>query len=209
LRLLKLARTTSPAAAFSGTDSELVAAFLRHDEGARAALYRRYGEHVHRVLRRILGAPEELADLHHDVFVRAIVSLHKLEDPCALKAWLTMIAVHVARTAIARRRRSRWLWFMPPSELPEVQASVATSEQLDAVRATYAVLDMLAPDDRIAFALRFIDGMELTEIAQACRVSLATLKRRLVRAEARFVARARKEPALVAWIEGGSRWADR
>jgi RNA polymerase sigma-70 factor (ECF subfamily) len=76
----------------------------------------------------------------------------------------------------------------------------------DALRATYAALDALPADERVAFALRFIDGMELTEVAAACETSLATIKRRLARAEDRFEAEARKHPALEAWIDGGTRW---
>ena len=207
-RPLKLVPPPPPPAkvAFAGDDAALVHAFRRGDAGARAALYDRYADHVHRVLYRLLGFDRDLADLHHDVFVRALGSLPNLEDPSALKGWLTMIAVHVAHTSITRRRRRSWLWFMPSEELPEVESAAASGEVLDALRATYAVLDALPVDERIAFALRFIDGMELTEVAAACETSLATIKRRLARAGARFEAGARTQPVLEGWLEGGTRW---
>ncbi len=194
-------------APFTGDDAALVLGFRRGEPGARAALYDRYADHVHRVLYRVLGFDRDLADLHHDVFVRALASLSKLEDPSALKGWLSMIAVHVAQTSITRRRRRSWLWFLPGDELPEVASAGASGEVLDALRATYAVLDTLPVDERVAFALRFIDGMELTEVAAACETSLATIKRRLARAGARFEAEARRRPVLETWLEGGTRWA--
>jgi RNA polymerase sigma-70 factor (ECF subfamily) len=205
---LKLVHPPPPPAkeAFAGDDAALVRGFLRGERGARAALYDRYADHVHRVLYRILGFRDDLADLHHDVFVRALVSLPRIEDPSALKGWLTMIAVHVARTAITRTRRRRWLSFMPSDELPEVQAASAPGEVLDALRATYAALDALPADERIAFALRFIDGMELTEVAAACDTSLATIKRRLARASASFESAAKKHASLAPFLEGGTRW---
>jgi RNA polymerase sigma-70 factor, ECF subfamily len=209
-RPLKLVHPSPPAprpAPFGGDDAALVLGFRRGDPGARAALYDRYADHVHRVLYRLLGVDRDLADLHHDVFVRALASLSKLEDPSALKGWLSMIAVHVAHTSITRRRRRSWLWFLPGDEVPDVPSSAASGEVLDALRATYAVLDTLPVDERVAFALRFIDGMELTEVAAACDTSLATVKRRLGRAGARFEAAARKQPALESWLEGGTRWA--
>jgi len=198
----------SPKATFVGDDTALVQGFRRGDPGARAALYDRYADHVHRVLYRLLGVSPDLADLHHDVFVRALSSLENLEQPSALKGWLTMIAVHVARSFLARKRRRSWLWFLPDEELPEVASSAAPGDVLDALHATYAVLDTLPLDERIPFALRFIDGMELTEVAAACDTSLATIKRRLSRAGARFEAEARKQPALSAWLSGGSRWGN-
>lgn len=207
-RLLKLAHPPpqAPRVAFAGDDAALVQGFRRGDPGARAAFYDRHADHVHRVLYRILGFHHDLADLHHDVFVRALGSLPNLEDPGALKGWLTMIAVHVAHTAISRRKRRSWLWFLPTEELPEVAATSASGEVRDALRATYLVLDTLPADERIAFALRYIDGMELTEVAAACATSLATIKRRLARAASSFQAEARKQPALEPWLDGGTRW---
>jgi RNA polymerase sigma-70 factor (ECF subfamily) len=210
---LKLVPPLSPAPkaatrAFAGDDAALVLAFRRGEPEARAALYERYADHVHRVLYRLVGFHGDLADLHHDVFVRALSSLPSLEDPSAFKGWLTMIAVHAARTWITRKKRLKWLWFLPPEEVPEVPASSASGEVLHALVATYAVLDALPVDERIAFALRFIDGMELTDVAAACATSLATIKRRLDRASASFEAEARKQPALEAWLEGGSRWGN-
>lgn len=208
VRPLKLVRPPprSPDPAFDGDDAALVAAFRAGDRAARATFYDRYADHVYRVLHRILGVDRDLSDLHHDVYVRALRALPRLSEPRALKAWLTTIAVHVARSAIARRRIQRWLWFLPPEELPEVASIHAPSGARDALRATYAVLDSLPADERVAFALRFIDGMELTEVASACNTSLATIKRRLARARAHFEAEARNHPALEEWLEGGARW---
>jgi RNA polymerase sigma-70 factor (ECF subfamily) len=76
------------------------------------------------------------------------------------------------------------------------------------LRRTYALLDAIPADERIAFALRYVDGMELTEAAAACGCSLATVKRRISRAEQKFVELARGDALLSERIEGG-RWADR
>ena len=103
----------------------------------------------------------------------------------------------------------RWLSFLPWSELPEVEAPAAADEELEALRRTYAILDELPADERIALALRVIDGMDLADVAAACGVSLATIKRRLQRAEAAFLERARREPSLEGWLEGGARWTHR
>jgi RNA polymerase sigma-70 factor (ECF subfamily) len=75
--------------------------------------------------------------------------------------------------------------------------AVAASPEVNHMLAcTYAILDALPPDERISFALRVIDGMELTEIAQVTGVSLATVKRRIACAKRRFWDRARLHPML-------------
>ena len=81
-------------------------------------------------------------------------------------------------------------------------------ETHEAVRATYRVLDAFPEDERIAFSLRFISEMQLTEVAAACRVSLATIKRRLARAEKRFVEAARNHPALCERLDASGRWGE-
>ena len=191
---------------FVGDDEALVAALRAGSPAAKAELCDRYSDHVLRVLARILGSDGEIADLHHDVFARALSAIAGIKDPSALAGWLTIIAVNAARTRIKQRAMRRWLSFLPWNEVPEVAARAAPDEEIEALRRTYAVLDRLPTDERIVFSLRIIDGMELTDVAGACGLSLSTVKRRLARAEARFVALAKKEPLLLEWLEGGDRW---
>ena len=76
------------------------------------------------------------------------------------------------------------------------------------MRETYAILSDFPADERLAFTLRFVSEMQLTEVAAACKVSLATVKRRLARAEKRFVEAARSNPALTERMARGGRWGE-
>jgi len=187
-------------------DRALVRALREGHPAAKVELFDRYVGHVERILVRVLGQDAELADLLHDVFVRSLSAIDTLEAPEALKAWLTGIAVFTARECIRRRIRSRWLRFSAPEELPDVEGAAADDEGREALRATYVVLNRLGADDRIPFALRYVEGLELRDVAAACGVSLNTVKRRLARAERRFSALAAREPALRTWNGRGTRW---
>jgi RNA polymerase sigma-70 factor, ECF subfamily len=182
-------------------DAALVAALRSGRVGAAAALFERHGRLVQRVLARVLGPDPDLGDLLHDVFVQALESLDRLDEPKQLRIWLTSIAVFTARGHIRRRRRWRIVQYLPLGQLPEPGVSSRVEEWSEPLRATYRVFDQLGDDDRILIALRYIDGLELTEVAAAVGISLATVKRRLQRAQARFSAFAREEPALVDWIK--------
>jgi RNA polymerase sigma-70 factor (ECF subfamily) len=188
------------------SDRAIVAALRNGERAGGAALYDQYHAHIRRVLVRVLGPDAELKDLVQQVFLEAISSIDRLEDPGALSGWLASIAVFCARAEIRRRTRARWFPLFSPERLPQVAAALATPEVDEAVRATYGALGKLPADERIAFALRFIDGMEVLEVAQMCRVSLATIKRRLKRAEKRFVAMARSSPALSDRLQRSQRW---
>lgn len=182
-----------------------LAAWLRSDpEHAQELLFDRFAGDVQRILFRILGPDPEVPDLLHEVFITAITSIDSLRDNNLLRSWLAGIAVHQARRLIRRRKVRRLVQFVAPSKLPDHQAVLPNVEVSQALRETYRVLERLPADERIAFTLRQIEGMELAGIAQATRVSLATVKRRIARAQRSFVAMAEQNDTLVEWLERGS-----
>jgi RNA polymerase sigma-70 factor (ECF subfamily) len=155
---------------------------------------------------RILGKDTDVAALLNDVFLRALRRIDRVGDASALGMWLTRIAVFTAKEHLRARRRRRWLVLFAPAEMPDAETVEAPVEIREAVACLYRALDALPADERLAFSLRHIEQMTLTEVAEACDVSLATAKRRLERAEARFGAIGRRDPLLSEWMEGGARW---
>jgi RNA polymerase sigma-70 factor, ECF subfamily len=190
----------------SDEDAAIVDALRAGDPDAADRLFLTHGEHVQRVLARVLGPDPDLVDLIQDVFVTALTSFRRLKDPRALRPWLTTIAVFTARARIRKRARWSFFRFLPHDELPEQAAPSTPAEVSEALRSTYRVLGRMPAQERIPFALRVIDGMELTQVAEACGFSLATVKRRLTRAKQRFCELAREEPSLSDWLDEGTSW---
>lgn len=194
-------------------DRALVDGIRAGNPVAMAEFHDRFALPVERILWGILGPDHELCDLHHDVFVRALGSMAKLRDPEALRGWMNAIAAHTARACLEKRiSRRRWSSALPPEAVGELGTG-DPGGQLDArevLRAVHAVLDRLDPGERVAFALRHLDGLELTDVAEACEVSLATIKRRLARAESEFETRVQNSPVLRDHLKKGNpRWTRR
>jgi RNA polymerase sigma-70 factor (ECF subfamily) len=79
-----------------------------------------------------------------------------------------------------------WRWLgIGEDDRPPAALVDAGSNPLDRLllRAVYQVLDGIAVDDRVAFVLHFIEGETLEAVARLCRCSLATVKRRVARAQ--------------------------
>lgn len=190
---------------FRGDNAALVAALLRGSPGAAAAFHDRYAHQIHGLLFRMLGPDPELEDTLHDVFVRALEALPALRDPAALDSWIMGVAVRTVRTRLQRRARRWWLKFLPAENLPEPVAWGLDPASTESLRAVSRILDKLLVDERIALVLRFAAEMTVAEAAAAAGVSMATLKRRVARAERRFLQYARSEPALGEWLNGGER----
>lgn len=188
-------------------DPAIVRGLRAGEPWARAALFDRCAPTVERIIRRILGRGQhEIEDVVHDAFVQALGSLERLRDPQALVGWMQTIATHTACRAIRARRARRWLFFWDSEELPESPATDIDADVSEACRRTYALLEKLPTDERVPFALRYIEGLEVERVAELCDVSLSTVKRRLNRAETRFTAAARHDEVLAKWLEEGQRW---
>lgn len=183
-------------------DGDMLAELRKGSRAAKAAFFDRHCQSVRRVLLRLLGHDADLADLLNEVFTRALESLRRYRgDAGGLGPWITRIAVHTARETIRRRQRGRR--HLATARDVDAAPHPGASPDIElALKRAYAALDQMHPDLRIPFALRFVDGMELTEVADACDVSLATVKRRLVKARARFVLLARRDAVLAGWLEG-------
>ena len=184
----------------SATDSEILSALLEGKPFGGTALHDRYSRLVRRVIRRLVGGRGDVDDLVQETFIAAIRNIARVRGPESLRPWLTSVAVFTARDEIKRRARRPFFHLRSPEELPEVASPSSSPEEQEAVRAVYAILDELPPDDRIAFTLRFIEGMDLAGIAMACRVSLATIKRRIMRSRRRFDELAIRGGQLSDWI---------
>lgn len=188
-------------AAHDVEEARLVAGLKTQQPWARAALVDRYGVHVRRVLVRVLGASDpDLDDLAQETMMAALQGVGRLENAVALKAWLTSIAVFTARGTI--RRRQRWRWLRSSADVHDVAAPTASADIADAARCVYKILEQMPPDERIPFALRMFEGLDLHELAEACQMSMATLRRRLSSAQARFDREAAQSEILAPWLAG-------
>jgi RNA polymerase sigma-70 factor (ECF subfamily) len=192
---------------FNGGDGALIEALRAGHPGAAATFYDQHAAHVRRTLRSVVGVDADIPDLLQEVFIRAIDRIGELEHKDEVVSWLTTIAIFAARAHIRRNARRRWLFLFSPDQLRATHREPPSSDARFALRETYRVLERLAPNERIAFALRYVEGMTLPNGAAAAQTSLATFKRRLARAEKRFLALARTRPQLAHWLEEGTRWS--
>jgi RNA polymerase sigma-70 factor (ECF subfamily) len=189
---------------FAGDDRTLAVALKEGRSGAMEVFYDRYASYIQRILVRIVHVDLDLSELLQEVFLEAFSSIRSLRDEARLKSWLTSIAVFTARKHI--RKRFKMLSVCQSDSEAQLPIRGEDHEAREALRLAYAALNRLPADERIAFSLRFMEELELTEVAEACGVSLATIKRRLLRAKNKFLSIAEAHPVLREWIHRGDRW---
>jgi RNA polymerase sigma-70 factor (ECF subfamily) len=189
----------------SGRNEDAVLDDALQHEGSRAGavLFDRFAPLVNRLVWRMLGADSEHDDVVQQVFIKAARAAGAVREVAAVRSWIVAITVNVVRTELRRRALRRWLVLADDHALEPTH--VEDHAGREAVRRTYAILAKLPAEERIPFALRFIEEQSLEEMATACGCSLATVKRRMSKAEARFVNLAQRDPVLAGWVREG-RW---
>lgn len=164
------------------SDAALVERALDGDRWAMEALYRR---HVHRVtnaVTRMVGRSADADDAVQEAFLIAFTRLAELRDPGAFRGWLAQIAVNEVR---GRLRKRRWLRRIgldrdeDDASLEALASQDATPDMVAELARLDALLRRMEPELRMAWMLRYVEGWELTEVATALDVSLATAKRRI------------------------------
>ncbi len=170
------------------TDAALVVAARAGEAWAQEALFARHGKMVLGLAHRVLAGREDADDLTQDVFVHALSRLETLDNPQAFAAWIGSITVRMASKRLRRNRLMVRLGLRrnEPIDLDAIISKTAPTDVQSELRLVYGMLQRLPAEERVAFLLRRVDGLELSEISDRMGLSLATVKRRLVAAEARL-----------------------
>lgn len=174
----------------SNEKAELLAGLVARDPHAAEVFVERYAALLRNKISRVLGADTELADVVQDAFEAILRSAPLIQSPMALEAWLAVIAIRTAHRAL--RSRVRVPIPLSPDTLELLDATAATWSAVDlegnaAEHAVARALAQLPAEDQQVLSLRYLDGLDMRQLAAACEVSVSTAKRRLARAR-RFLA---------------------
>jgi RNA polymerase sigma-70 factor (ECF subfamily) len=166
-------------------DERLVARALRADLLAFELLYRRHAGFALNLAVRIQGSANDAEDIVHDAFLKASERLGELREASAFRPWLGSIVVRLVRTRLRRQRllRSLGLVSAEPIELDAIASPNADPESRVLLAQVYSLLQTLPADERIAWTLRYVDHHRLEIVAKLVDCSLATAKRRILRAQ--------------------------
>jgi RNA polymerase sigma-70 factor (ECF subfamily) len=167
-------------------DGDLIERLVRGDQWAKEALYRRYVKVVWRTALHMLGNRADAQDVVQDTFVEAFRDVATLRAHAALRPWLLRISVHQAHRRFRRRKLLRRLGLdrsLDDAPLDTLLHEDASPELRSELRSVERALHGATVAERFAWILRYVDGHSLEEVADASECSLATVKRRLARAQ--------------------------
>jgi RNA polymerase sigma-70 factor (ECF subfamily) len=135
--------------------------------------------------------PDAAGSLTQDCFLRAYRARERFRGDCAVRTWLMQIAVNLVRDYARNRSLQFWRraraaavdvgaasqWVPDPNLSPEARASAR-----EELRAVWEAAGQLPERQRAVFLLRFVEDMDLLEIAAATGMKEGTVKAHLFRA---------------------------
>jgi RNA polymerase sigma-70 factor, ECF subfamily len=129
--------------------------------------------------------------LTQDCFVRAYKARNRFRGEASVNTWLMRIAVNLVRDFTRNRRLQFWRRAMSSSVdtrdisdwVPDRNISPESSAVVkERVEAVWAATRSLSERQRTVFLLRFVEDMDLLEIAEATGISEGAVKVHLFRA---------------------------
>jgi RNA polymerase sigma-70 factor, ECF subfamily len=177
--------------ALEPSDAELARRAGGGDRWAEEAFYRRHVLQVVGLAQRLLGNSWDAEDVAQETFIAAFQLWGQLRDLERARSWLMQIAVRQVHRKFRKRRLLRLLGLdrgvddLPLEALARDDTAAEVRSELMVLE---SVLKSMPPKRKIAWMLRYVEGLPLEEVAQQCDCSLATAKRRVAAAQ-RLVSR--------------------
>jgi RNA polymerase sigma-70 factor (ECF subfamily) len=189
-------------------DEALLERARRGSRDAFGELVVRHQDGLYTMALRLLGRPEDAADVVQETFLRAYDNLPKLRG-ASVRGWLYRVASNCSRD-VQRRGVRR-----PTSSLEDDDGKVvdlpdpalgpdATAEARERAAVIRDAVLALPVDYRAAVVMRDVNDLSYEEISDALRVPMGTVKSRINRGRAMLASRLRGSAVLASAVEGGA-----
>lgn len=148
------------------------------DPAAFRKLVARYDTRMLYYIRRMIGDSSDAYDVMQEVWLLVFRRLGTLKVPEAFRVWLYRIAHDVSVTHL--RRHSK----LPTPHTEAIESSPELDDwdefqALENAELVHRTLEQLSPEHREVLTLRFLEDLELTEIARIVDCEIGTVKSRL------------------------------
>lgn len=154
-------------------------------------LISQHQDRVYALAYRILGNPEDAADIRQETFIRAWRCIRGFRQDASFSTWLHRITVNLC---ISLKRRRDYVVHEPLEEESQPAASVACRERTEEIIALRRVLAAMPDHHRVLIVLRDMEGRSYEEIAGILGCSVESVRSRLCRA--RGILREKMRPYL-------------
>lgn len=177
-------------------ENEIIRSVLRGNVNDFEKLVTAYEKNVYNIALRMVGDPDDAADMTQETFIKAYRALSGFRGDSKFSSWLYRIASNVCLDFLRSRSRHPQVSLstvdedgQAPVELPDMRQN--PEEQLMKKLGMEAVrrgLEQLPEQQRQILVLRELGGLSYAELAQTLGLEEGTVKSRIFRARKRLCA---------------------
>lgn len=177
-------------------ENEIIRSVLRGNVNDFEKLVTAYEKNVYNIALRMVGDPDDAADMTQETFIKAYRALSSFRGDSKFSSWLYRIASNVCLDFLRNRSRHPQVSLSTVDEddratfeLPDMRQN--PEEQLMKKLGMEAVrrgLEQLPEQQRQILVLRELGGLSYAELAQTLGLEEGTVKSRIFRARKRLCA---------------------
>jgi RNA polymerase sigma factor (sigma-70 family) len=157
---------------------QLIQQAKKGNEEAFAQLVTRFKGHVFRHAYAMVNDKMEAEDIAQEAFIKAYISLPKLENEYAFVSWLTKIVANLCYDRLKKIQKD--MYHQTDTEDMELLSRGSSNIEQSQVRLTIQeALQMLSIEHKTVIVLRDIQGYSYDEIAKILHIPVGTVKSRI------------------------------
>ena len=167
-------------------DRSWVESARQGDEEAFAHIVRRHSGGLHRAVARILGDEAEAWDVVQMAFLKAWQQLDRYDSRYRFSTWLyrigTNVAIDLLRSRGSRERVHKAGFEHRLHLVGEGESAGTRADRHEADRILEQIIGVLTPQQRSAFVLREMQGLETAEVGEILGCSATTVRNHVFQA---------------------------
>jgi len=162
------------------SDEDLMSMLAHGEHPAFDELYKRFSQPMFNLFYRLLNSDREKAeDMLHDLFLKIIEHPEKFDHSFKFTTWIHTLAGNMIRNEYRSQTvRNEYSQHITRNHQKAEQLSDELDKQLFDKK-LQSELDKLEPEQRLLFHLRFVEEMNMKQIAQIIDCPEGTVKSRL------------------------------
>ena len=168
------------------TDSEVIARFrLAQDQAYFTILYRRYASKVFAKCYSMLSDDGLARDATQEIFIKILMNLSKFNEQSSFSTWLYSITYNFCIDIIRKKKKLQLLFTEDVSRIKndaddEIPDSVLLEMKQERLS---TILDLLPPGDKAILLMKYIDDLQIKDIAETLSKTESAIKMQIMRAK--------------------------
>ncbi|PIP14839.1 hypothetical protein COW98_02665 [Candidatus Roizmanbacteria bacterium CG22_combo_CG10-13_8_21_14_all_35_9] len=173
----------------SQEEKELLKKIIQRDEKALFYVYKKYQPSIFNFVKSQINNYQLAEELTQDIFMDFIEALRDFRFQSSLKTFLFSIARHKIVDQIRKKKIKNILFSKLPSYIVESLKVVFIDEEIDKKelrKKIFKILESLPNDYQVILRLKYIEGINVSEIAEKLKMKFKATESLLFRARKSF-----------------------